>query len=61
MFTLDEIERAQTLLALQPFQPLQKFSDNLVDERLKASVCRVLCMVASCGCIAMCLGECYCL
>jgi hypothetical protein len=37
-FTLDEIARAQTLLALRPFQPLQKFSDNLLDERLKASV-----------------------
>ena len=40
-FTLDEIERAQTLLALRPFQPLQKFSDNLRDEQLK--------IAASCG------------
>jgi hypothetical protein len=37
-FTLDEIARAQTLLDLRPFQPLQKFSDNLRDELLKQSV-----------------------
>ena len=41
-FTLDEIERAQTLLALRPFQPLHKFSDNLLDEQLKLSVRREL-------------------
>jgi hypothetical protein len=34
-FTLDEIARAQTLLELRPFQPLQKFSNNLRDEQLK--------------------------
>jgi hypothetical protein len=37
-FTLDEIARAQALLALRPFQPLQKFSDNLRDEQLKIAV-----------------------
>jgi hypothetical protein len=46
-FTLDEIERAQTLLALRPFQPLQKFSDNLRDEQLKLTV-RLLCSFDLC-------------
>lgn len=57
IFTLEEIERAQALLALRPFQPLQKFSDNLVDEQLKVSVSSALCMAASCGCMAKFLGE----
>ena len=37
-FTLDEISRAQSLLQLRLFQPLQKFSDNLRDELLNPSV-----------------------